>query len=260
MCAFPVTATAHEFWIEPLAYQVQAGDRLQGQFKNGQEFVGNSLSFFDRSSKRFAVIIKGTPLPVMPRSGDSPALDISVPIKDGLLSVVHETAASKVTYSDWEKFQKFTEHKDFQNAQKDHIAAGWSQEKFRESYTRHVKSLIAVGTGKGSDSEVGMKTEFVALSNPYDADFDKNMKVLLHFDGAPRGDAQVEVFDRAPDDSVTITLHRTAADGTASIPVTAGHEYLFDAVTLRPSPEASTQENAVVWETYWAALTFAVPQ
>jgi hypothetical protein len=86
------------------------------------------------------------------------------------------------------------------------------------------------------------------------------MTVELRYQGAPRVDAQVEVFDRAPDDTVTITLHRTDAAGLATVPVLAGHEYLFDAVVLRRAPDPGDDPNAPVWETLWAALTFAVPE
>jgi hypothetical protein len=132
--------------------------------------------------------------------------------------------------------------------------------RFRESYTRHVKALIGVGTGEGADAELGLATEFVAETNPYASDFNNNMKISLFYQGALRPDAQVEVFDRAPDDTVTITLYRTDAAGQADIPVTPGHDYLFDAVVLRPAPGATTDENAIVWETLWAALSFSVPQ
>lgn len=260
LCTLPVTATAHEFWIEPLSYQVDADARVQAQFKNGQDFKGSTLSFFDRSSKRFDIVIDGKAMPVTPRSGDSPALDIALPIKDKLISVIHETSSSEVTYREWEKFQKFAAHKDFTTAEKEHIAAGWSQVKFRETYSRHVKALIAIGTGEGRDSKAGLKTEFVALTNPYDDSFGGTMQVGLYFDGTPRANAQVEVFDRTPGGDVTVTLHRTDAEGKAEVPVTAGHEYLFDAVVLQPFAEASVEENAIVWQTYWAALTFAVPQ
>jgi hypothetical protein len=85
------------------------------------------------------------------------------------------------------------------------------------------------------------------------------MAVALFYQDAPRPDAQVEVFARAPDGTVTVTLHRTDAAGEARVPVAPGHDYLFDAVVLRPSLEAGSQERAPVWETLWAALTFAVP-
>ena len=102
------------------------------------------------------------------------------------------------------------------------------------------------------------------MTNPYDANFDNQMKVRLLYQDEPRADAQVEVFDRAPDDSVTISLHSTDAAGEAVIPVTAGHEYLFDAVVLRTAADAQTggsyTPDEPVWETLWAALTFQVPQ
>ena len=259
-CALPALANAHEFWIEPLSYEVESGGKLQAHFKNGQEFKGNNLSFFERSSARFDMIIDGNVTPITPRSGDSPALDVETPVADGLVSVVHETSTSFLTYRIWAKFQKFAAHKEFKTAEAEHIKAGWSQEKFRERYSRHVKALFGVGSGEGADHEAGLKTEFVALTNPYAAKFNNNMKIKLLYEGVPRSVAQVEVFERAPDDSVTITLHHTDAKGIATIPVRSGHDYLFDGVVLRPAPEASTEENAVVWETYWAALSFTVPE
>ena len=254
------TAFGHEMWIEPQTYQVENGAAILGDFKNGEEFAGNSLSYFDRSSARYDLAVGDTVTPIEARAGDRPALNIADAPQDALVAVLHETTASKLTYRKWEKFLKFAKHKDFPDAAADHLAAGWPQEGFRESYTRHVKSLIAVGSGAGADQTYGLETEFTALTNPYAPDFDGMMRVALTYDGAPRADAQVEVFDRAPDDSVTVSLHRTDAQGVAAIPVTAGHDYLFDAVVLRPAKGAGETQNAPVWRTLWAALTFGVPQ
>ena len=42
--------------------------------------------------------------------------------------------------------------------------------------------------------------------------------------------------------------------------MTPGHTYLLDAVILRPVNEgAAFDEDLPVWESLWAALTFAVP-
>ena len=247
-------ATAHEFWIEPERYQVAAGENLVARFRNGEELEGVSLGYFARSSQRYAVIANGTATPVTPRLGDNPALDVPAP-GAGLMVVVHETTPSFVTYKTWEKFQKFADHKDFAGWRVQHEALLFPDPPFKERYTRHAKALIAVGDGAGADAQAGMLTEFVALTNPYAAGFDGVMKVQLHYGEFLRAGAQVEVFDRAPDSSVTITLHTTAADGIAEVPVTPGHEYLFDAVVLEPSPP----DAGAVWDTYWAALTFMVP-
>lgn len=256
----PGPLLSHEFWIDPEEYQVESGQTLRANFRNGQEFEGNALAYFDRRSTRFDLIAGGETRALSPRPGDRPALDITAPDQDGLVTLVHETTPQFVTYTDWAKFEAFIDHKDFTQARAVHSEKGWSKEKFRERYTRHVKALIAVGDGAGTDRAAGLKTEFVALTNPYAEGFDGPMQVKLFYEGRPRAGAQVEVFDRAPDDSVTITLHRTSSDGTAAIPVTPGHSYLFDAVVLRPAPDAGEGPDAPVWETYWAALTFKVPQ
>lgn len=261
LCATPLgPAFSHEFWIEPHQYQVDNGGTLEGDFKNGEEFVGNTLSFFNKSTQLYVMVADGVGTRIRPRAGDRPALNVPAPVEDGLVVVVHETTPQFVTYREWEKFLGFIEHKDFKDAVAVHEDKGWSKEKIRERYTRHVKALMAVGSGAGADQTLGLVTEFTALTNPYDPDFDGTMRVKLTYDGAPRADAQVEVFDRAPDDSVDITLHRTDAEGFAQIPVAPGHEYLFDAVVLREAADAGETEESPVWETLWAALTFEVPQ
>lgn len=247
-------ATAHEFWIEPETFQVAPGENITAQLKNGQKFEGISLAYFDRNITRFDVATGDTLTAVDGRMGDSPALNIQAG-DDGLVVVVHETAPSFVTYKDWEKFLAFAQHKDFPDIAARHAANGFSPAPFKERYTRHAKALIAVGDGAGADRALGLKTEFVVLTNPYEIDFDGTMRVQLLYQAAPRANAQVEVFDRDPEGSVTITLHRTDATGIATIPVTPGHEYLFDGVVLRPAHGSAD----AVWDTFWAALTFAVP-
>lgn len=255
-----VPAVAHEFWIEPHRYQVASGENLQADFKNGEAFKGNTMSFFDRNSVRFEMVAGDSVTTLLPRAGDLPALDVAAPVADGLVIVIHETTPSQLTYREWEKFLRFADHKDFPNAAADHLAAGWPQDKFKESYTRHAKALIAVGDGKGADRDMGLETEFVSLTNPYSETFTNNMKVLLTHRGKPRADAQVEVFERSPEGVVTITLHRTDAAGLATVPVKAGHSYLLDAVVLRPFSGPAETADGPVWETLWAALTFMVPQ
>jgi uncharacterized protein DUF4198 len=259
LVALAAPVASHEFWIEPDQYQVPIGGTLQADFKNGQNFRGTTLGFFDRRSETYALIANDKRTELMPRAGDRPALNVPAPLADTLAVVIHETAPSTLTYKEWAKFLKFAEHKDFQSAAMDHAAAGWPMEGFKERYTRHAKSLIAVGSGAGADASTGMQTEFVALSNPYAPGFDGQMRVRVLYQGAVRPDAQVEVFDRARSGDVTVTLYRTNAQGEAVIPVSSGHSYIFDAVVLRPAADMVDPKTDPVWETLWAALTFAVP-
>ena len=247
-------ATAHEFWIDAENYQVPQGAEIVANLKNGQNFEGTTFSYMKRGFTRFDLVQGDTVVPVEGRMGDRPALTVAAPL-DGLISVVHETTPSFVNYKEWEKFVSFAAHKDFPDIAARHAANGFPDAPFKERYTRHVKALIGVGNGAGADSAAGLKTEFVALSNPYDPAFDGSMQVQVLYLGAPRADAQVEVFDRPPSGDVVVTLHRTDADGIATVPVAPGHTYLFDAVVLEPI----LNDDTAVWDTFWAALTFAVP-
>ena len=247
-------ARAHEFWIDAEQYQLDSGAQVVARFRNGQLFEGIDLAFFPNRSHRFEIVLDGRATKIAPRLGDSPAVDVPAP-GDGLAVVIHETTPSTVRYKTWDDFAAFAEHKDFPGIRAAHEARGLPTENFDESYTRHAKALIAIGDGAGADAAMGMETEFIALANPYTDDLSAGLPVRLMYQGAIRADAQVEIFDRAPGAAVTVTLTRTDADGRAIIPVQPGHTYLIDAVVLRPAPEGGT----AVWETLWAALTFAVP-
>ena len=253
-CCAVLSASAHEFWIEPERYQVASGDTLIAQFKNGEGFKGINLGFFDRRSVRFDYTQNGDTVELAPRTGNIPVLEMPAP-GDGLMVIAHETTASSITYKEWDKFQAFADHKDFPDMRARQLARDLPLTEFSETYTRHVKALVGVGSAGGSDGALGLETEFVALANPYTADMSDGFPVLLLYQGAPRTEAQVEVFARAPDGSITISTQRTDDLGEAVIAVQSGYEYLLDAVVLR---EASGDSDDV-WETLWAALSFRVP-
>lgn len=248
---------AHEFWIHPEAYRIAPGDEMRAALRVGETFEGSSQSYLPRNFKRFDLLCNGDAAPVDGRAGDRPALAVTVE-RDGLCVIVHQTRDYRLTYRKWEKFINFVTHKDFDGVLDTHAARGLPQEDFVELYSRYGKSLVAVGAGAGADSEVGLLTEIVAEANPYTDDLKNGLPVRVLFEGAPRPDAQVELFERAPDGSVEVTLHRTDADGRSILPVRAGYEYLVDAVVLRPLEPV--EEDDPVWESLWASLTFKVPE
>ena len=251
------SANAHEFWLSPERYEIAPGETLQARLRVGEEFSGASYIYFPGRFARFEVILGDATLPVEGRVGDDPALAMAAP-GEGLAIVVHETTDSKLTYREWEKFTAFVAHKDFPGVLEAHAARGLPETGFVETYRRYAKALIAVGEGAGADRAVGLETEIVALANPYTDDTSSGLPLQVLRKGAPRANAQLELFDRAPDGSVTVTLHRTDADGRVTVPVAPGHEYLADAVILDDTGNDDPEAGAV-WHSLWAALTFAVP-
>ncbi len=249
-------AAAHEFWIDPQDFTIEEGATLLADTRVGQEFSGAAQSYLPRNFAGFMVISNGEMRDVDGRLGDIPALTMEG-LEDGLAVVVHQTVTYQVVWSEWEQFLNFAIHKDLGDVTAMHEARGISQEGVTENYIRYAKSLVAVGEGAGEDTRVGMRTELVALANPY-TDFPQDgLPMQLWYDGELRPDYQVELFAEDADGEVTITYHRTNADGVVLLPVERGMTYMADAVFLEPvEPDANS--NAT-WVSHWANMTFEVP-
>jgi Domain of unknown function (DUF4198) len=254
---------SHELWIEPDLYLVEPDTVVTARLVNGQNFDGLTIRYFPKDFVRFTLSLGDNELPVPGRVGDTPALNMPA-LGNGLHIATFQSSGDLVNYSDLEKFARFVDHKDLASSLGTdvlarHAARNLPTADFYEYYTRYSKALIGVGDAAGADRRMGLETELVALQNPYTDDLSAGIDVQLFWSDTPRADAQIELFAKAPDGSVTVTLHRTDATGVVRLPVTPGYSYLVDAVILREPTVAKVGERDVAWESLWAALTFAVP-
>lgn len=256
LLAGPVTA--HEFWIEPTQYQVPTDGRLTANIVNGQNFEGVILPFIPQRFTHFKNFVGAKSIDVTGRTGDTPALD-NAPLAEGLNIIAYQARYATVDYETFEKFAKFAEHKDLGDLLPRHQERGIPLENFKEIYARFSKTLIGVGNSVGEDRRVGLETEIVARTNPYTDDLSGGVKVQLYYQANALADSQIEVFEKAPDDTVTIFLVRTDDAGIATIPVKSGYSYMADAVVLRDPSEALQTSSGAVYETLWANLTFQAP-
>jgi len=255
----PSKLIAHEFWIEPFSYQVEAESRIQGELVNGQEFEGSYLAYLPQRFIRFTAASGIRQSTVENRLGSRPALDIA-PLVEGLHVISYQSRMSTLNYAEWAKFVTFADHKDLEDYEAQHDARGLPRDGFDEGYVRFSKTLVGVGNSAGRDFRTGLETEFVALDNPYTDDLSGGIRLQLFYFDEVRADVQVELFEKAPDGTVEITLHRTDEDGIATLPVQPGYSYLADAVILRVPSADLAEASDIQWETLWAALTFGVPE
>ncbi|MBE1282229.1 MAG: DUF4198 domain-containing protein [Rhodobacteraceae bacterium] len=244
----------HESWVEPLKYQVESGDTVAIHMRNGEMFAGSDLAFFDHQLTRAELAGTDTTFPYEGRMGDIPAFTVQA-ASQGLMTLIVETEPAEVKYKTWEEFEKFLIEKDLSQIPAMHAGRGLPKQDFWETYSRHSKTLISVGHGEGSDTVRGMDIELVALSNPNGLENGAGMPVQLNAQSAPVPGTQIEVFEKAPDKTVTRFKVRTGQDGRSIVPVQPKHQYLLNAVIIRP---ADAGERAV-WRTLWASLTFALP-
>ncbi len=251
-------AKSHEFWIEPVAFQIESGAVVEAHLRVGQNFEGASQSFIPRNFKRFEYFQENRTEDVIGVVGDRPAVKLQAE-RDGLLILVHQTNDKSITWNTWKKFVNFLSHKDAAWVIEEHQANGFPKEDVREVYSRYAKSLIAVGTGAGTDEIMGLTTEIVALENPYTGNMADGIRVKVFYDGEPRVSAQVEVFQRDAEGNLEMFKVDTNSAGIATIPVESGAHYMLDSVVLRPATDSAAYGGPFLWESLWANLTFAVP-
>lgn len=263
-------AKSHELWISPDKYLISLGDPLTAHIRIGQKFEGPSFPFVEMNFTRFEISNGATGKPVEGRTGDSPALNQQAE-HSGLNILLYETTANSVTYTDFEKFKSFVTHKGFPELVTRHDERGLPQTGFKERYFRYAKSLVAVDSGVGSDTRLGLEIEIVALKNPYTDDLSDGLPLQIFYQGLPRANAQVEIFERVGTSieknaeemsrDVEVAIYQTDSQGKVTIPVRKGREYLVDTVVIRPLDPTindADSSNPAVWESLWASMTLEI--
>jgi uncharacterized GH25 family protein len=249
-------AHAHELWLDSKEFQLREVGNVEIELRNGQNFSGLNLPYFNKSVKQFFWVQNGERHNVKSRLGDVPAMSTSIE-SEGLVLVVYESTPESITYDKWEEFTNFIKHKDFPDAEKSHVARGLPKTEFKELYRRYSKALVGLGHSKGQDKNFGLETEFVAQTNPYVNSTNTDFTAKLLYQQLPRKNTQVEIFERDPKKLVRKSMLRTDEYGRFSVPIKPGFDYLLDAVVLR---EATPRTNkGAVWESLWATMTFSVP-
>ncbi|WP_407492947.1 DUF4198 domain-containing protein [Pseudooceanicola sp. MF1-13] len=250
--------TAHELWIEAADWQVEAGEPIQADIRNGIEMEGPAYPWIDARATRAEVFSPDGSAPFAGLPGDLPAFQVQTDTP-GLYGLIYETKTTRLTYDSFDLFREFTEEKGWPSVLEQHLAEGYPQENLAEVYDRHVKALIAVGDGAGEDAYRGMTHEIVTTTNPYTMAADQPMEVRVYHDDKPRPDARVTVFERSPEMQVDLITLQTDADGRASFPVKPGYDYLVDTVYLQRASAKEMGTFGAIWKSNWAALTFGVP-
>ena len=254
-------AYGHEFWIEAKDWQLQPREDMRLSLRVGTEFRGLEQIYFPQKINRFDWVSPKASAAFKGRLGDMPA-GVMRPEDSGLYIIRHETMPDRVDYETLDQFERFAAKKGYPEAVARHRERQLPASGFREIYRRFAKSLVAVGGGEGKDQRLGMEVEITALDNPFHLSASA-LRLQLHRDGQPWSGARVTIFARvlnAGDGATEVDVHQTDADdkGVITLELRPGFVYLIDAVSLEEiNPDHN--QDAAVWSSRWASLTFAVP-
>ena len=244
---------AHEFWIAPVDFTLAPDQPLVAELRVGQDFAGETFPYLPPRFIRFDLVAGNEVLPLPGRIGDDPALNVSE-LPEGLLVLAYVSTPSLVTYEDAETYDLYLAQEGLEFAAGRNAARGIEPVGMTERFTRHAKSLIAVGNATGRDRLLGLKVEIVAGANPYVDDVAAGLPMQLFRNGASFPDTLLRVFTRSPNGTVREDRLTTDSEGRAVVPTVSGATILVSAVTL------DEEEGEARWHSHWASLSFAVPE
>jgi uncharacterized GH25 family protein len=123
----------------------------------------------------------------------------------------------------------------------------------RERYSKHVKTIVPVGDGKGDSCRVvGLTLEIVPLRDPLKVKAGEGLPVRVLFQGKALPEANVG-WQHPGDGEIARGYVRSDAKGEALVPV-AKTGLMTIRLTHMTRPKAAEYE----WESFWATLTFQV--
>ena len=255
---FPCTLIGHELWIDTTDFRVEKDTEINLNLRNGENFDGFSLGYFDRSVEKLYWRQNGNQFNNTSRQGDIPALKI-VPDENGLVTAVYVSKPSIIKYKEFKKFKNFAIAKHSQRAIDFHLNSNFPKENFSEIYTRYSKALLGIGGAEGSDKANDLELELIALQNPYTDDISSGIEILTLYQGRPQAFTTLNVFERSNADlRVNSYVVKSDEKGIAKVKVENDNAYLIDNVILRPANDKLLKDKGVIWESLWAALTFGV--
>ena len=260
-------ASAHEFWLEPLA-PVAVGGTAQLTLRVGEFFEGELVGF---STAQTAAIRQYTGTEnrnlraMLPLRNPVAALDLPFTTA-GTHMVIFDSQPSMISLPAG-KFEAYLhdEGLDFIIARRQ--ATGASESPGRERYRRFVKTLISaapVQTGAPAAAasapdmtyaaRSGQRLELVPLADPLLTPAGEALGIRVLFEDKPLVGALLKAWHRHDGQTVMIRA-KTSADGTASFNLPFSGAWMISVVHMIPA--AGTK--GIDWDSLWGNLSFTVP-
>jgi uncharacterized GH25 family protein len=238
------SAPAHEFWVEPSAFNPASGERLDIRLCVGDGFEGWPLARNDQWIERFAAIGRSGEQALLGLDGADPAGIVRLQAPGGYI-VAFESKHSLAQMAA-EEFAAYLKEMGLEQILALRERRGESQRAARDAYTRHAKALVRVGESQEAlvDRAIGLRLELIA-------EIERDVRTFqLLYDGKPLVGALVAATRLGAADS---DLHvRTDKHGRATFDLQAAGAWRISAVHMI---EARGRVDAD-WESLWASLTF----
>ena len=256
--AWAGVANAHNSWLEPKSFQATSGATMPLNLYVGHHGERHSAKLSPRPSWL-------TSMKVRSKAGTTDLLGSGVAgAAAGVMLQAPGTHLFSLDTSDFrnrmspKKFSAYLAEESLTGAQAAWRRAPIASRQVRESYRRHAKALVRVGSGPQAlagpaTQRIGQRLEIVPEVNPFGLVAGSSLPAKVWFRDRPLKGALVTLTDLdRPKDSPLSML--TDAGGRVSFRLPRPGRWMMNVVWSVPSTAASAD-----FQTSFSSLTFAVP-
>ncbi len=243
-------ACAHEFWIEPSAYQVQPDQWIPLRLRIGQNFSGE---YFPRSSGLIRDFIVEGPegtSQVRGFEGADPAGYI-LPVSSGLYIVGYQSLpySSEVEAA---TFERYLIEEGLESIALIRQREGTVGQPAMEHFSRSAKALLQVGTEefRVSTQPMNLRIELLPDLKGFPLRTGERITVQLFYEGEPLVGSLVSAFSKK--NPLAKQMTRTDNEGRVTFRLNDSGPWQVKSVHMLPG------DGTVDWESFWASLTFEV--
>jgi uncharacterized GH25 family protein len=245
---------AHDFWIEPSAFNAEVGDRIDLVLRVGQDFNGDSQPYITDWFTDYRVQSPDGTHPIEGLMGDDPAGGFSA-TAPGTHVVGYRSTRDFVSLEP-EKFRTYLQAEGLDEIIRLREVRGESDRPAPEYYSRCAKSLIRVGrNSQGYDAVLGYTLELIPERDPASMQPGDKLPLRLVYQSEPiKGVLVIAFTSDNPDEKIT---SRTDDEGRVRLPLPESGIWLIKAVHMIEVP---ADNKVAEWESFWASLTFVLPE
>ena len=252
LSSFSWRVKAHEFWLSPSSHGVSVGISVDVYAMIGHGEKAEALVRRRDHLKTFLVHEGKQSEELSGRNLRHPTGKFR-PMGEGLHIVAYESLA-QINSLPGKEFEDYLQKEGLDEVLDSRRLAKESEAPGREAYYRFAKCLIQVGDKTGADCSLGFPLEIVTLTDPARMSVGTTLVVRVLREGEPIPGLLVKAFSLA---SVSEPRGvRTDFDGLARINIDRAGRWMLNAVSMEPSEDSSEAD----WQSYWASLTFEVPE
>lgn len=257
ICAMPLIASAHEFWLRAEPFSPRAGGTAQLFMYVGQYFNGDQVGFVTSHSAALHHYFDGQKedlIALVP--SDTPIGQVPVSVKHaGTHLIAFDSFPSNITIEAG-KFDAYLRDEGLEQIAAQREQQGTSALPGRERFRRVTKTLMRVG-GKSDRTfalRTGQRLELVPLVDPSAMPVGQMLRFQLFFDDKPIAGALVRAWHHHGNQTVAI---RAISDpeGTVTFSLPYAGPWMLSTVHMIPA-EKTTEAD---WDSFWGNLMFDVP-